>query len=241
MSIAATLQLTDQDTRSAVSTKGSARLGQTASTPDGRLYRYSLAGAVNLSAGKVVTAPAVVTNHINRTGVTTVAGAQTVTFAVGATLVSADQYADGYLVVNAGTGVGQALLVSGNTAAASSGSPTVSLYEGIFTATLAADSKFSLYTNPYASVIISASAVALQAVGVPNVAVTAAYYFWAQTSGYCSVLSDGVIGKASGAILSDATDGAVEVEVAGTVTQRVGTAVEATVTAEYRPIALSLQ
>lgn len=241
MSNIASMQITDQDTRSAVPNKGGARLGQVVSTADGRTYRYSLAGAVNLAAGKLVTAPAVVANHINRTGVTAAAGVSSLTFTVGNTATTADQYADGYLVVNAGTGVGQALLVAGNTAVSGNGSPTVTLAESLFTATLAADSKFSLYTNPYANVIISASAVALQAVGVPNIAVTAANYFWAQISGYCSLLSDGIISKAAGAIISDAVNGAVEIEVSGTLTQRVATAIEATVDTEYRPMNLQMQ
>jgi len=51
-----------------------------------------------------------------------------------------------------------------------------------------------------------------------------------------SILSDGAITKNAGAIASDATAGAVEIEVAGTVTQRVGYAPELTVTTEYSPL-----
>ena len=112
--------------------------------------------------------------------------------------------------------------------------------EGVATA-LTTSSKVSLTTNPWADTIIAAGAVALFCNGAPNVAVTAASYYWSQTGGIASILSDGVITKGAGAILSDAVNGAVEVEVAGTVTQRVGTAIEATVDAKYYPIYMTLE
>lgn len=237
--ISAQIQLTDQDARSTASSRGSARLGQLASTNDGRVFAYQRAGGVALSAGKLVTASAIAANHVGRTAVATAAGSTSVTFTLGATAATADQYAEGYLDVNVGPSQGSYKIV-GNTAAASSGSITVYLAEPL-TAALTTASRLSLYPNPFADTIISASAVALQAVGVPNVDHAIAAYGWAQVGGYCAVLSDGIIGKASGAIISDAVNGAVEVEVAGTVTQRVGFAVEATVDTQYQLINLTLR
>lgn len=235
----ASLQLSAQELNTTASTQRHT-LGSIGVTADGRIFRYSLAGAVDLSAGKLVTSQAKVANHTNATAAAAAAvGDRTVSVTVGATAVTADQYKDGYLTVIDVAGVGQNLRIAGNTACSSSGTTVVSLQDPL-TVALTTSSKVSLVYNPWASTIISASAVALFACGVPQLSVTAGYYHWAQTGGMASVLSDGVIGKASGAIISDAVNGAVEVEVAGTVTQRVGTAPEATVDAKYYPLYLTI-
>lgn len=230
----------EQDVRSTSTTRGGTSLGQYGGTPDGRIYRWGLAGAVDLSPGKVAVTPAIVTNHINVVVAAAVGTNEfTVTATLGATAATADQYAGGFLTVNDAAGEGISYLIEGNSAAASSGVITVSLAEPVKVA-LTTSSEVTLHVNPMADLVIAPGAVANQAVGVPNVLVDDLDYAWLQVRGYCSVLSDGVIGKGSGAILSDAVNGAVEVEVAGTVTQRVGTAPEATVDTEYRTLNLTL-
>lgn len=235
------ISLSAQDARKVSATKVH-DLGTVAETADGRVFRYSQAGAVNLAAGLVTTAAAKVANHTNNAVATAAAvGARSVNITLaGATATTLDQYADGFLVVNDSAGVGSAYRIEGNPVIAASGTGVVQLAEGVATA-LTTSSKVSLQYNPWANTIVSASAVALFCNGAPNVAVTAANYYWSQTGGIASVLSDGVIGKGSGAILSDAVNGALEVEVAGTVTQRVGTAIEATVDQKYYPIYLTLE
>lgn len=230
----------EQDIRTISTTQGGVSLGALGGTFDGRIYRYGQAGAVTLAPGKINVTPARVANHANRTLATgSAVGSFTVLVPVGATAVTQDQYKDGYLTVNDGTAEGITYLVEGNTAAASSGTTTVSLADPIKVA-LTSGSDVTLDVNPCASLIVSPSAVAHQPQGVNNVSVTAANFGWFQVSGYCSTLSDGIITKGAGAILSDAVAGAVEIEVAASVTSRVGTAVEATVDTEYSLLNLSL-
>lgn len=236
------IQITDQDARTTSSTQGGESLGQLATTPGGRIYAYAQAGASNLVAAKNTSCVANVTNSTNQTGVATSAGDTQVTFTVGATAVAADQYKDGYLAVNEGPG--QNLYgIAGNTAATSGNSYSITVYlkEPITVATTTS-SKFSLYPSQEAGVILypNASGPALQSAGVPNVAVTAAYYFWNQVGGLCTVLNDGIIGVNSEAIPSNAVDGAVEVRVDATVTHPVGYAPYATVDAKYYPIVLTM-
>jgi hypothetical protein len=215
-------------------------LGTRSQTEDGRVYRYALAGATNLDPGKVTVAAAHAANHVNVAVAAAVAvGAKSLTATLGATAAAEDLYADGYAVINDAAGEGISYAIETHAAVLSSGVITATLSEPVKVA-LTTSSEVSFIKNPYASVVIAPGAVAHRAVGVPNVAITAAYYGWLQTGGDCSVLSDGVIGKGSGAILSDAVNGALEVEVAGTVTQRVGFAPEATVDTEYRAITLML-
>lgn len=245
MSLQAQMTITDQDVRTTSTTQGGAFLGQQMQTPDGRTYRYGLNGTGSgtaIAPGKLMQGALSVANHQNRTGVTAVAGASTVTFAVGATAVTANQYYQGYLVVNAGTGAGQALLISGNTSANSSGSPTVNLYDEIITATAASDSKFSLMPHPYSAVILSVhgSATAIYATGVPAISVPDASYAWLQTAGPCSVLANGTIAVAAGLIPSATTDGAVDAEGTSSVQPRVGYMLIASVTTEYRSAFLTI-
>lgn len=246
MPLGARIQLVDQDIRSTSTSKGGELLGQVASTPDGRLYAYGFnntGSSTALAPGKLCSGAVVTANHVNRTGTTQSAGDQSVTFAVGATAVTADQYAGGYLVVNAGTGAGQALLIKGNTKAASSGSPTVFLADAIITATAVADSKFSLVPNLYSAALLfaSASATALVAAGVPNVSIPDQSYGWLQIAGVASVLANGTPAVGSSVIPSATTDGAVDVDGASSVQPKVGVMTQTAVSTEYRPCFLTIQ
>lgn len=237
--LSAQIQLTDQDARSISSARGSAKIGQTASTADGRKYAYAQAGGSTLAAGKINISAPLVANHINTTAAVTAAGVTQVSVTVGATAVTADQYAGGYLAVDVDPG-NNVYLIVGNTACGSAGTTVVTLAEPL-TVALTGTSRISLYPNQFQSIIVSSSAVAFQAAGVANVSLTAANYGWVQVGGYCSVLSDGAITKNAGAIISDAVAGAVEIEVAGTVTKRVGYAPELTVDTAYRPVVLEIK
>src|SRR5260221_9288123 len=110
--LTSTITIMDQDWRTTSTVAGGAQYGQRAVTSDGKAFRYGLNGTGSgtaLVAGQLQQGAVVVANHQNRTGVTAVAGTSLVTFAVGATLVTSNQYLHGYLVVNAGTGAGQYL------------------------------------------------------------------------------------------------------------------------------------
>lgn len=214
-------------------------LGTIAETADGRVFRYSLAGAVNLAAGLVNISPAKVANHTDIAVAEAAAiGARRVKVTLGATAATADQYADGYLVVRDSTGVGCAYRIEGNPVIGSAAAGYIELAEGVAIA-LTTSSKVSLVVSPWASSIVHSTSVAFFANGTNNVAVTAANYYWSQTGGMASVLSDGAITKGAGAIIGTVA-GALAIEVAASVTQRVAIAPELTVTAKYDPLYLIL-
>ena len=228
-----------QDFRDISSTK-QMPLGVRGETRDGRKYRYALAGAVTLAPGKMNVAAVLVANHTNLLVQTAAAvGADSVRTTFGATAATADQYADGYLVVNDSAGEGINYLIRGHGAVASAGVITVNLDDPVKVA-LTTASEVSLQANPWSAIVVGPNALAHRSVGVNNVAITAAFFGWVQTGGDCSVLSDGIITKGAGVIPSDAVAGGVEIEVAGTVTQRVGYALEPTVDTEYRNIVLTI-
>lgn len=232
-------ELSGQNLRE-VSSSQSVKLGTKGETIDGRIFRYSKAGAVALVAGKVHVAAAHVANHVNQAVQAAAAVGDTrVSLTLGATAATANQYAGGLLVMNDAAGEGIAYRISSHDAAASAGVLGVNLEEPVAVA-LTTSSEYSLIANPWNSVIISPSAIAHRPVGVANVAVAISNFTWLQTGGDAATLADGVISKGAGAILSDAVDGALEIEVAATVVKRVGYAPEATVDTEHRLITLTL-
>ena len=236
---AAEMQITDQDARSVTSVTGGAKLGQIASTSGGRTYRYALAGGSNLVAGNLQVNADVVANHVNRPVAAAVAiGGTTVTVTLGATAATADQYADGYMTVNDVTGEGISYGVSGNLAAASSGTLTVYLKEPI-TVALTTSSEVTMTVHPYSAVVISATDQADQPVGVPNTAVTAAYYCWLQVGGICSVLWDEAVTKGLALTIGTGTAGAVEA-LDGAGEPQIGIATMAGVDTENQPAYLTM-
>ena len=222
------------------STYKTARIGTVGYTADGRIYRYALNGAVALAAGKTVSAIAAVANHTTITVQAAAAiGDQTVKATLGATLATADQYADGYLVVKDSTGLGQIFSITGNTATASAGVISVFTREPVNVA-LTTSSIVSLVNNPWSGVLVAPAAAAQFTNGVPQTPVAASAYAWVATGGMSPVLSDGIITKGAGAIQSASVIGAATIELAATVTGRIGLAPEATVTTKYDPLFLTI-
>lgn len=246
--LAARLQIYEQDARqtfSAVSVlTGSAfstptPFGAIAETPDGRIYQWALAGATTLAAGKLTTGPATTANHVTQTGTANAIGATSVTYTPGATAATLDQYRGGYFAVNVGPGQ-NSYLILGNTATAGSAPITVRLGDGGLTIATTTSSKFSLYPNPFNLTVITTAAATQPCIGVPNVAVTNGYYYWSQTGGYATILSDGVISKNAGFIVSASVNGAATIEASTSITERLGYAPEATVDTTYLPLVLQI-
>lgn len=214
-------------------------LGTIAETPDGRTYQWAFSGATTLAAGKLTTAPATTANHVTQTGTANAIGSTSLTYTIGGTAATVDQYKGGYLAVNVGPGQ-NLYLVTGNTASAGSAAITVRLGDGGLTVATTTSSKFSLYPNPFNLTVITTSAATQPCNGVPNVAVTNGFYYWSQTGGYATVLSDGVISKNAGVIVSASVNGAATIEATTTITGRIGFAPEATVDTTYLPLVLQI-
>lgn len=244
MGLMTRMQLFDQDINSTSTTQGGASLGQVGETDDGRSYAYGLNGSssVALSPGKLAQGAVTVANHVNRTGVTYVAGTQQVVFTIGNTAITAGQYTDGYFYVNAGTGAGQALLIDGTTSPAGNGTVTVNLADGLITATAVADSKFSLHPNPYSAGLISdhTNPTTVVPLGVPNVSIPASSYGWFQIGGPSSVLANGTPAVGGSVIPGATTDGSVDVDGASSVQPKIGYCLMTAVSAEYRMVQLTI-
>jgi hypothetical protein len=247
MSLAASIQITDQDVYTLASVQGAEALGQLASAPSGRVFAYAQNGAVALAAGKITSPVNVTANYVTRTltATATAAGSTQISIPLGTT-ASADAFKNYNFVVTDATGKGQgAYTVTGNTAAtAGNSNTTVVTIKGQLNVALDNTSVVGLYPNQESAVIITdhTAAPAVPVSGAPIIAVTASYFFWNQVQGYASILSDdtSVVTKNAGGIPSNTVDGAVEIEVTGTVTQRIGYAPELMVANKYSPFVLTL-
>ena len=214
------------------------KIGSRATTPDGRVYRYAKAGATALVAGDLLQAPAIVANHQNLTPAAAAIGATTVTVTLGATAATADQYAEGFLVVNVAPGIGYTYAIKSNPAAALSATMVVTLDDTIQVA-LTASSRVSLIANSYNGVIQSPTVATSSPVGVGVEATTANSFQFIQVYGPCSVLSDLTVAAVGlGVIASTTTAGAITVATA--TGGNIGYALQAGVSAERRAVFLNI-
>jgi hypothetical protein len=252
----AQLQVSEQDIRtvqpqtqpSGASFTPSIKFGQLGAAYDSKQYVFALSNASTaLVAGNIQTALASTANHAGRTLTASQAalgtiGSTTVQVTVGATLVSLNQYLQGYLTVIAGTGIGGQYRIKGNSAAISSGTTTLSLVDPILVA-FDSTTVVTLYPNPWNGVAVSSTTVASNnIVGVPNIAVAVSNYCWLQVDGYCATLADSSPPtKNTNAVISSTTAGSVTIQVAANVTQVIGYAPETMVSAQTQNLFLSIQ
>jgi hypothetical protein len=215
-------------------------LGTIGVATDGSLYRFAYSGAVALSIGKVTVGQAIVSNHSNLALDSTspvAVNSNTLAVVLGGTAITQDQYLDGYAVINDGTGKGQRFRIAGNSAQTSTtGVATIFLYNPVTTLLALADTKVTLEPSRWGlTVVHPGSSGALLCNGVPqSITVPINNYYWSKTRGGASVLSDGIIAKGTGAILTtNAVAGALLTEASTTIVQRVAEAPEATVDTKY--------
>ena len=247
MSFTGFTQITTAQINQTYSTSNDVGLGTLGATRRGGLYAWTLNGAVALATGLANIAAAKVSNDTNRSldsTSNTAAGSTKITVSCGGS-VTANQYAGGYVVINDGTGKGQVLEISGNSVDYTGGAAhavDVYIHDSLPAAISTSDTKVELVYNPQANVVVHpGSSSSYVCAGVNETAVPAAYYFWSKVRGMTSVLSDGIIAKAAGGILtSNAVAGALLTEGTPTVTQRVGWAPEATVDTKYYAFYMSI-
>lgn len=215
-------------------------LGCQGATRDGRLFRYGLAGASALLAGKLNSSAAVIANHQNVLVQTAALVAdQTLAVTLGATATTANLYDDGYVIGYDVTGFGQSLRISGTPVVASGGVAIFNLGDPVAIA-LPVTARVNLEQNPWSNSVVSATSGGIFANGVANVAIPAASYGWFQTRGTAAVLGNGTIAIGTGVTTSATTAGAVDAEAATTVSQRVGLAQQAGTSTKYNTVYLTI-
>ena len=135
--------------------------------PDGRVYYYGQTDGAQ-TAGAICQSAVGVANHdMDLATNTASAGDKSVTVTVGGTAATEDQYKDGYLYVNDGTGEGHIYKIRQHDAIDSSGSGAINLYDGdpILVA-FAAATIVGLAKNPYKDFVVYPTTPTGHAVGV---------------------------------------------------------------------------
>lgn len=235
------IELFKTDTDSSLETL----LGTRFRTADGReVVLVQASSATTVASGKLYAAPAIVANHQNLATSTASAGATTVTVTLGATAATANQYAGGFVIFNAGTGAGQTLRIQSHPAASSSATLVLTLEDAIVTATSTSDTKSCLVANPYNNVIISPTTNTGAPVGVALYPIAASSYGYLVAKGPAATLSDSTAPAIGCAVSwSAATAGAIGATpyatnvLTGAV---IGFTMQAATSAEYRSVFINL-
>lgn len=178
---------------------------------ESRCWKYAENGGTQADPGKLMVAADVVANHIDLSfTVAPAVGDRQVTVTLGATAVSADDYRDGFVNVQDGTGEGRAYGVEGHPAAASAGNLVLDLKENVRAAGATGEANVNLVKNLYKDVVISAVDQADVPVGVFNETVPANQYSFIQTWGPAPVWQDEAV--AIGDMVTIGTGAAGQVE-----------------------------
>ena len=166
-----------------------------------RIWRYCKAGATGLNiAAPLSSAPAV---HADQQedigcGAASAIGSYTVSLTSTADLDGSpndedDTFKDGYWHVNDANGQGQCYKIKSNEGFSGTAESIFTLYDPITIATTT-DTQSGLIMNPYYKVVVCPTAATMgMCCGVPQLAVTASYYFWSQTGGPASVVPQAAI------------------------------------------------
>jgi hypothetical protein len=170
------------------------RLGSRFEDMFGRVFYYGYA-ATAVGRGKVARAAATITYHNSMNFQTAPAvGDKVVKVTLLGTALTADQYQDGWLTVNDGTGEGRTYPVEGNNAmATTTGTGVIYLSEPIDTAGAVSELNVDLNYNFYDELLPPAdNGQAYIPVGVPICVggLGAAEYGYVQTWGPCAVWRD---------------------------------------------------
>ena len=170
------------------------KIGQQAVCGDGRKYRYVLAGAAAPVVGNALQAPVEDTDHDDITVRATAAGdtALLITTGSGAGALDANEYAEGYAVIDTTPGLGYIYKISDHAAIAATTNGALNLYkEDAIQVALTASSKVTLVQNPYRKVIQAPVTTDTNVcVGGAIYPITLAEYGWIQTGGPGAALID---------------------------------------------------
>ena len=179
--------------------------------PDNRVFYYGQTDGAQ-TAGAICQSPVGIANHdMDLATNTASSGDKSVTVTVGGTAVTANQYADGYLYVNDGTGEGHIYKIRQHDAISSSGSGAINLYDGDAIATgFVAATIGGLAKNPYKDFIVYPTTSTGHAVGVAATDFDDDDFGWLQTWGPAAVLCDVAFVIGNHVRVSDGTAGSGE-------------------------------
>ena len=170
-------------------------LGTILELPDGREFKYVLNGSGAITSGKLTSSAAMIGNHdMDLTTAAASVGDTSITVTLGGTAATKDQYADGYIYTNDGTGEGQIYRIASNPAADSSATLAVTLASNDpVNVALDSTTLSGLAVNPYSGIVVSPTSITNRTLGVTATDIAANAYGFVQTKGLASVLVSGTV------------------------------------------------
>lgn len=156
----------------------------------GDMFAYCKNGAVALASGKMVQGAIPVANHNEFTGgAGTVGALDSTEITIGQTVttaLTANEYDDGFIHTVLATGLGQGWRIKSHT----TGVTPVFQLESFIRTALDTTTKFSFVANMYSSTVVSPTTPTAAAIGIPQIPVTASFYYWVKIVGLSSLLMD---------------------------------------------------
>lgn len=216
----------------------------------GRRFKYVMAGATALVSGNCLQAPASVVNHSARTPVAAAIGDKTITMTPLTTAITANQYAGGWITVDATTGDGYAYQIKSHPAWTAGTMVVTLMDDDPVQVAIATTSLVSLTANPWGSGGASNSNGVIQcpvttgtntAIGVavypiPASTTSVPQFGWMGVYGPFSTLNSGTSAVNSSVIASSAAAGAVIIQATVGVGTIVGTLMLAGLDAKQIPV-----
>lgn len=203
-----------------------------------RSFRYAQAGGSALVQGKLQQAPAENTAFEDMVPAAAAIGAVAVTLTPGASTATANQYADGYLVITVTPGEGYMYQISSHAAISSSTAFVANLKDAIQVA-LTTASNVDMISNPYKNIVVNPTTATSAPVGAAVFPVTAAYFGWIQDGGPASLLvDDQTVVVGTNVAASNQAAGAIEPHTG--VQAIVGVALTGGATTEYCAVKMTL-
>jgi hypothetical protein len=189
--------------------------GEVVFLADGRAFRYAVTNASNpLVAGTMNTPAAEKTNHYEISPTTAISAYTTVnqvTFTLGATAATLNEYYEGFVNWSSGGNVGLSQQVSYHPAANSAATTfVVTLFDFLQNAVLTSDTA-DLVHNQWYNILQStgSSDQTIRGAGVCMIAGAASYGVWVATKGLAACIADGTVAVGTELVLSNSTAGAL--------------------------------
>lgn len=207
---------------------GAFQVGDLVEGSKGRLFRYSLAGAVALVAGNLLQESAEDTTYENMAvGTAGVAGDKYIQVTNGTATITSAKFQGGTITVyTSGTSlIGEEYVITRITGTLTTGGALKVYLDRPLRAAISTSATVNMKRSPWSGVIQAPITTATgMAVGVAIYPIAAAEYGWVQTHGEATMLSSNqtaAVGSDIGTPCLDAA-GAATVYAAGTTHQRVG-------------------
>ncbi len=211
---------------------------------DGReVILVGTSSATTVAAGTLYQDAAIVANHQNL-GITAATAYSangnvpaSVTVTLGATTATVNQYQGGFLIVNAGTGIGQTLRIASHPAANASATCVVTLEDAPNTALSVSTSKVCLLPPHGANIIINPVTATGAVTGVGLYPIAVSSYGFLASKGIVSAISDVAVASVGNNITpSTVTAGTVSLLGSTTGVATIGYANQTAVSAEARSV-----